>query len=160
MDKPSLRTVTPRRKFLARVVKSIHTAITAIVGVVVGGAILSPVFGRREENLLIAATLPEIPEGRPLPVTIRVARNDGYNQVVERRTVFLIRTGESDVTALDSTCTHLGCRVGWDADAKVLRCPCHGGIYDTTGAVIAGPPPAPLARLMTRIEDGQVQVQL
>ena len=47
-----------------------------------------------------------------------------------------------------------------DAEAKVLRCPCHGGVYDTTGAVTAGPPPRPLARLMTRIEDGQVQVQL
>ena len=87
-------------------------------------------------------------------------RSAGYNEVVERRTVFLIKNGESDVTALDSTCTHLGCRVSWDADAKVLRCPCHGGVYDTTGAVKAGPPPAPLTRLVTRVEDGQVQVQL
>ena len=151
---------TTRRRFLARVVKAIHTAITATVGVVVGGAILSPIFGRRQENWLPAANLLEVPEGRPLPVTIRVARRDGYNEVVERRTVFLIKNGESDVTALDSTCTHLGCRVSWDADARVLRCPCHGGVYDTTGAVKAGPPPAPLTRLVTRVEDGQVQVQL
>ena len=67
---------------------------------------------------------------------------------------------EAEVIALDSTCTHLGCRVSWDAEAKLLRCPCHGGVYDTTGAVKAGPPPRALARLMTRIEDGQVQVQL
>ena len=151
---------TDRRRFLARIVKSIHTLITATVGLVVGGAILSPVFGRRQENWLPAASLAEVPDGRPLPVTIRVARYDGYNQVVERRTVFLIKSGESDITALDSTCTHLGCRVSWDMDAKVLRCPCHGGVYDTTGAVKAGPPPAPLTRLVTRVEDGQVQVQL
>ena len=156
----SLPAPTARRKFLARVVKAVHTAITATVGVVAGGAILSPVFGKREENWLTAASLLEVPEGRPLPVAIRVARYDGYNQVVERRTVFLIKTGESAVTALDSTCTHLGCRVSWDMDAKVLRCPCHGGIYDMTGAVKAGPPPAPLTRLLTRVEDGQVQVQL
>jgi menaquinol-cytochrome c reductase iron-sulfur subunit len=151
---------TDRRRFLARIVKSIHALITTTVGVVVGGAILSPVFGRRQENWLPAATLAEVPEGRPLPVTIRVERYDGYNQVVERRTVFLVKSGESDVMALDSTCTHLGCRVSWDMDAKVLRCPCHGGVYDTTGAVKAGPPPAPLTRLITRVEDGQVQVQL
>ena len=156
----SLPAPTARRKFLARVVKSVHTAITATVGVVAGGAILSPVFGKREENWLPAASLTELPDGRPQPVTIRVARYDGYNQVIERRTVFLIKTGESAVAALDSTCTHLGCRVSWDMDAKVLRCPCHGGVYDTTGAVKAGPPPAPLARLATRVEDGQVQVQL
>ena len=156
----SLPAPAARRKFLARIVKFVHTAITATVGVVAGGAILSPVFGKREENWLPAATLNELPDGQPQPVTIRVARYDGYNQVIERRTVFLIKTGESAVTALDSTCTHLGCRVSWDMDAKVLRCPCHGGVYDTTGAVKAGPPPAPLARLATRVEDGQVQVQL
>jgi Rieske Fe-S protein len=93
-------------------------------------------------------------------VTIRVAREDGYNQVVERRTVFLVKTGEGQVTALDSTCTHLGCRVSWDAEAQLLKCPCHGGVYDSTGAVKAGPPPAPLAKLTTRVEDGQVLVQL
>ena len=149
-----------RRRFLGRVIKSIHALITGAVGVVVGGSILSPVFGRRQENWLTAASLAEIPATGPLPVTIRVAHNDGYNQVVERRSVFLVKTGASDVIALDSTCTHLGCRVSWDAEAKVLRCPCHGGVYDATGAVTAGPPPRPLARLVTRIEDGQVQVQL
>jgi menaquinol-cytochrome c reductase iron-sulfur subunit len=156
----SLPTPTSRRTFLARVIKSIHGIITAVVGVVAGGAILSPVFGRRQENWLTAAPLVLVPAGQPLPVTLRIARNDGYHQVVERRTVFLIRTGETDVTALDSTCTHLGCRVSWDPEAKLLLCPCHGGVYDTTGAVKAGPPPAPLARLATRVEDGQVQVQL
>jgi menaquinol-cytochrome c reductase iron-sulfur subunit len=159
MDAP-LPSSHERRRFLGRVVKSIHALITATVGVVVGGAILSPVFGRRQENWLPAARLLEIPENQPLPVTIRVAHSDGYNQVVERRTVFLVKTGESDVIALDSTCTHLGCRVSWDADAKLLKCPCHGGVYDTTGAVKAGPPPMPLTRLTTRVEDGQVQVQL
>jgi Rieske Fe-S protein len=149
-----------RRRFLGRVVKSIHAVIAAAVGVIAGGAILSPVFGRRQENWLVAARLTEIPENGPLSVTIRFAHNDGYNQVVERRTVFLVKTGEASVTALDSTCTHLGCRVSWDADAKLLRCPCHGGVYDTTGAVKAGPPPLPLIRLATRVEDGQVQVQL
>jgi len=149
-----------RRRFLVRVVNSIHAAVAATVAVITGGAILSPVFGRRQENWLTAARLTELPENGPLSVTIRFAHNDGYNQVVERRTVFLIKTGESGVTALDSTCTHLGCRVSWDAEAKLLRCPCHGGVYDTTGAVKAGPPPLPLIRLETRVEDGQVQVQL
>ena len=149
-----------RRRFLARIIKSIHAFITAAVGVVVGGAILSPVFGRRRQNWLTAASLVEVPVNGPLAVTIRVAHNDGYNQVVERRSVFLVKTGEAEVIALDSTCTHLGCRVSWDAEAMLLRCPCHGGVYDTTGAVKAGPPPRPLTRLTTRVEDGQIQVQL
>jgi len=78
---------------------------------------------------------------------------------VDRRAVFLIRSADS-ITALDSTCTHLGCRVSWNADTQELRCPCHGGVYDRTGAVKAGPPPAPLTRFETRVDDGQVMVQL
>jgi Rieske Fe-S protein len=74
--------------------------------------------------------------------------------------VFLVKTGETEVTALDSTCTHLGCRVSWDAETEDLKCPCHGGVYDSTGAVKAGPPPAPLLRLMTRVEGDKVLVQL
>ena len=149
-----------RRSFLVRVINSIHAVIGGTVGVILGGAILSPLFGRREENWLTAASLTDLPDDRPTPVTIRVAREDGYNQVIDRRTVFLVKTGESEVTALDSTCTHLGCRVSWDAETQELKCPCHGGVYDAMGAVKAGPPPAPLARLSTRIEDGRVLVQL
>ena len=152
--------VPGRRTFLVRIINSIHAVIGGTVAVILGGAILSPLFGRREENWLTAATLTDLPDDRPTPVTIRIAREDGYNQVIERRTVFLVRTGDADVTALDSTCTHLGCRVSWDAEAQLLRCPCHGGVYDSTGAVKSGPPPAPLTRLTTRIEGDQVLVQL
>ena len=152
--------VPERRRFLSRVINTIHGVIGGTIGVILGGAILSPIFARREESWLTAGNLTDLPENRPTPVTIRVAREDGYNQVIDRRTVFLVKTGESQVTALDSTCTHLGCRVSWDAETQELKCPCHGGVYDATGAVKAGPPPAPLATLMTRVEGNQVLVQL
>ena len=149
-----------RRRFLARAITAIHTIVAGTIGVILGGAILSPIFGKRQESWLTAASLSELPDNRPTPVTIRVSREDGYNQVIDRRTVFLVKTGEAEVTALDSTCTHLGCRVSWDAETQELKCPCHGGVYDATGAVIAGPPPSPLPRLTTRIEGNQVLVQL
>jgi Rieske Fe-S protein len=156
----SLPDASGRRRFLARIITTIHGVIGGTIGVILGGAILSPIFGRRQENWLTAANLSDLPENRPTPVTIRVAREDGYNQVIDRRTVFLVKTGESQVRALDSTCTHLGCRVSWDAEAQELRCPCHGGRYDVTGAVKSGPPPAPLASLPTRVEANQVLVQI
>jgi menaquinol-cytochrome c reductase iron-sulfur subunit len=148
-----------RRRFLGGVITAIQAAIGGVLGVVLGGAIISPGLGRRQENWLPAANLRDLPQDEPTPVTLRVAREDGYTQVVDRRTVFLVRTGES-VTALDSTCTHLGCRVSWNAEAKELRCPCHGGRYDRTGAVKSGPPPAPLAMLTTKVDGDQVLVQV
>jgi nitrite reductase/ring-hydroxylating ferredoxin subunit len=149
-----------RRTFLARIITTIQAAVAGTLGVVLGGSILSPMFGRREERWLPAARLTDLIENRPVPVTLRVAREDGYSQVIERRTVFLVRTGDTDVMALDSTCTHLGCRVSWDAESQELKCPCHGGVYDTMGQVKAGPPPGPLVRMQTRVSGNQVQVQI
>jgi Rieske Fe-S protein len=149
-----------RRSFLARIITTIQAAIGGTLGVVLGGAVLSPMFGRRQENWLAAANLFDLLENRPVPVTVRVAREDGYNQIIDRRTLFLVRTGETEVLALDSTCTHLGCRVSWDAETQELKCPCHGGVYDTMGQVKAGPPPEPLHRVQTRIQGNQVQVQV
>jgi Rieske Fe-S protein len=152
--------VTDRRRFLGNVIAAIQSVIGGALGVVFGGAILSPGFARRQETWLSAATLTDLPRDQPVPITLRVARRDGYAQVVDRRIIFLVRTGDEHVTALDSTCTHLGCRVSWNAEAQELRCPCHGGMYDRTGRVKAGPPPAPLTPFETRIDEGQVLVQI
>ena len=51
--------------------------------------------------------------------------------------VYLVKTG-NEVRALDSTCTHLGCRTRFNPETKQIECPCHGGVYDVTGNVIVG----------------------
>jgi Rieske Fe-S protein len=157
METPS--DIPGRRRFFSGIITAIHTAIGGTLAVIFGGAALSTGFGRRDENWLAAGTVSDLVDNEPKSVTIRVAREDGYNQVVDRRTVFLVKTGDS-VTALDSTCTHLGCRVSWDSATKELKCPCHGGVYDASGAVKAGPPPSPLATIATRVEGNQILVQL
>ena len=149
-----------RRRFLGGVLATIQAVIAGTVGTILGGAVVAPALAQKEESWLPAGSLGDIPAQQPTPVTLRVARQDGYAEVVDRRTVFLIRGGDGQVTALDSTCTHLGCRVGWDVETSEFKCPCHGGIYDATGAVKAGPPPAPLARLTVRVEDGQILVRV
>lgn len=152
------RRPTERRRFLAAAVNSIQGAIGGTLAVLLGGAVVGPSFVRRRETWLKAATLDALSENEPTPVTLRVSRQDGFTQIVDRYVVFLVKSGER-VTALSSTCTHLGCRVSWDSEAKQLKCPCHGGVYDRTGAVIAGPPPAPLATMTTRVDGDQVFIQ-
>ncbi|HAK60942.1 MAG TPA: hypothetical protein DCO77_11255 [Nitrospiraceae bacterium] len=71
--------------------------------------------------------------------------------------VFLVSSPEG-VTALSSTCTHLGCLVNYRRDKKEFVCPCHSGRYDLTGKNIGGPPPAPLTRFPVRIRDGIVHI--
>ena len=149
-----------RRRFLGRVITSMLAVMGGILGVILGGAVVTPGLAQREDTWLPAASLGELPENEPQAITVRVARQDGYREIVDRRTVFLVRSSSGDVTCLDSTCTHLGCRVEWDSPSQELRCPCHGGAYDRTGAVKSGPPPSPLTKMPTRIADGHVLVQL
>jgi len=150
-----------RRRLLSRVIIGLQGLIAAGVAFVAGGAIAAPAFSTRTSSWWPAGTaLDDLVEGEPTPVTISRSRQDGYTRVVDRQVVFLVKSEAGAVTALSSTCTHLGCRVRWDAGDGVLKCPCHGGVFDRTGAVLAGPPSAPLATVATRVEDGRVLVEL
>jgi Rieske Fe-S protein len=159
-DAPNHETTYARRKFLVGVIGTVQAAIAGTLAFVLGGAIAAPSLGSRRERWVPAGSLADLIDDEPVPVAIRTVAEDGYAQVVERRVVFLVKRGESEVTAISSTCTHLGCRVSWHADTQEIRCPCHGGVFDITGAVKAGPPPAPLARLPVRVADDRVLVQI
>ena len=148
-----------RRGFLVRVIQTVHAGIGATLAFIVGGAVVAPSFTRREPLWLPAGTMPQLDEGVPAPVTLRVARADGASEVVDRRVVYLVRRGAA-VRALDSTCTHLGCRTRFNAESRRIECPCHGGVYDTDGNVVSGPPPSPLASIPTRIEHDRILVQV
>ncbi len=149
-----------RRSFLTRTIAAVYTVIGATLTFIVGGAILAPGFQRRTATWLRAGTLDDLRDDEPIAVTLRVARQDGHAQVVDRTVVYLVKVGEREVRALASTCTHLGCRTSYDRESRRIQCPCHGGVYDVQGNVLEGPPPAPLPALSTRIEDDQVFVQI
>jgi len=147
-----------RRNFLSSITRGILGVISGILGVIGGGTLLSST-GRQQEDWLAASALTDLPVNEPTPVVLSVRKLDGFRDVLERRTIFLVKTGESEVAAFDATCSHLGCLVTWDGQAQVFKCPCHGGIYDKTGAVMEGPPPEPLMKIGTRIDGDRVLVQ-
>lgn len=57
-----------------------------------------------------------------------------------------------------AVCTHEGCPLGWNPTQHLIRCPCHGSAFDTTGAVVNGPAATPLTELQTFVERGRVFV--
>lgn len=148
-----------RRGFLVRVIQGTYAVIGATLAFVVGGAVVAPSFGRRDTMWLQAGDADSLEEGTPLPITLRVARPDGPAEVVDRKIVYLVKNG-SEVRVLDSTCTHLGCRTRFNPETRQIECPCHGGVYDVNGNVVSGPPPAPLRAMTTRVENGNVMVQV
>jgi cytochrome b6-f complex iron-sulfur subunit len=70
--------------------------------------------------------------------------------------VFLFRRGNS-FRAASAVCTHLGCTV--NLAGKGFHCPCHGSVFDQSGAVVSGPAPAPLAWFeLTLSRDGRLVI--
>lgn len=61
--------------------------------------------------------------------------------------------------AFSAICTHLGCIVAWDGSGKQIVCPCHGGVFDLNGKVVAGPPPRPLPQYGVAVVNGEVMVK-
>jgi Rieske Fe-S protein len=62
-----------------------------------------------------------------------------------------VRLADGHLAAYSAVCTHLACAVLWRAEAGRLECPCHDGVFDAaTGAVVAGPPPRPLPKVLLR----------
>ena len=78
---------------------------------------------------------------------------------VNDKPVIVVNTTQGGLKAFSAICTHLGCIVEWDQQRQFILCPCHDGRFNPlNGAVISGPPPAPLAELALTVEDKAVYV--
>jgi len=102
-----------------------------------------------------AVPLDDMPESGMKKVELNIRGGDRPDT-----RVFLRRDPDGTLTAFSAFCSHLGCLVNFNNIKKEFICPCHGGRYDSEGRVIAGPPPAPLARLPVRIAGNKIQVGL
>lgn len=147
-----------RRTVLGWSVGALLSAITGTMAALLGGAILVPVRSRAAGRSIDVGPAGSLGT-EPREVTLRVEREDGYQRVVEQRTVYLVKDGTT-VRALSATCTHLGCRVSWDSAGKEFRCPCHGGRFDAQGRVTSGPPPRGLDSIPTRMDGDRILVDL
>ena len=85
---------------------------------------------------------------------------NGWERTALNYGVYVVRKDEQTVRVLSNICTHLGCRVTWHSDIEHYVSPCHNGHFDLLGSVISGPPPRPLDEFTTKIENGNLLIQL
>ena len=83
---------------------------------------------------------------------------DGGGKVVAMGSTPVIVTNTAQgFHAFSAVCTHLGCIVAFDSTLGQIGCPCHGGVFNaSTGAVVSGPPPAPLKPVTVVVEKDQI----
>jgi glycine/D-amino acid oxidase-like deaminating enzyme/nitrite reductase/ring-hydroxylating ferredoxin subunit len=56
------------------------------------------------------------------------------------------RDDQGGLHIVTTTCTHMGCQVGWNPAEKTWDCPCHGSRFLMNGAVLQGPATKDLER--------------
>lgn len=143
----------------------VNTAVALLGGgltALLGAFALRPPGAAGAGRWIRAGSTGDLKPGEPMPRILSVPRVDGWYRERARETVFIVWDGRDSVRAMSATCTHLGCQVQWDAPARQFKCPCHGGVYAASGAVVSGPPPRPLDAVEARIDpaDASVLVRL
>ena len=93
------------------------------------------------------------------PVTVKAADvPTGGGIVIDGPNVVVTQPKAGEFKAFSAVCTHQGCTVASVAD-NVIHCPCHGSQFNAeTGAVIAGPAPAPLPTEKVTVKGGTITV--
>jgi len=108
--------------------------------------------------MIEVADLGHLAEGKPQEVVYTRTRVDGWKQVKEKTTAWVVKAGKSDAIAYSPQCTHLGCAYHWEDATRKFKCPCHNSEFGLDGKVLAGPAPRPLDRLASRVVDGKLLI--
>ena len=150
-----------RNDFVKATIGVLGTIMGVIVGVPLIGYMIAPALKRQESEAWIpAGTLDNYPVNEPTLFNFTRTTVNGWERTVNSYGVYIVRKSETgnDVVAFSNVCTHLACRVNWNDQDQEYICPCHDGKFNINGNVVAGPPPRPLDRYETKVEDGNLSL--
>ena len=149
-----------RRKWLSILVAGGGAAVSALFAVPVMLASLSPIWkGRAGGRWAGLGPLEEFTPGKIQPVVVQVERGD-WARTLNAKTVFVYRRSVAEVLVYSRNCTDLSCPIVFDAGSECFFCPCHGGIFGKEGQRMAGPANQPLYRYLSRVRDGELEIDL
>lgn len=148
-----------RRRFLARLACTLHAALAAGLSVPFLGYLIGRKPASAEEQWIRLGPPPDLPAGRPAKIEFEAEEGEGWWRRRRVRVAWLVRREDHRWTAFASRCTHLGCPYFWNREKASFLCPCHGGIFDLEGRVLAGPPLRPLDRHRIRKDQGALWIE-
>ena len=144
--------------------KSAIALIGGLIGTALGlpaiAYLIGPALKADQAEWILLGALSAIELGTPTLFKPRITNRNGWVSEDIQVGVFVVTEDGREFHAMSNICTHLGCRVRWIAEQQQLFSPCHNGVFDKHGFVVSGPPPRPLDEFATKIEDGNLYVQL
>jgi menaquinol-cytochrome c reductase iron-sulfur subunit len=150
-----------RRDTLKLAIASIGAFIGAALGIPAIVYILGPILKSGEsQDWIRLGSLSKVEIGTPALFKPKVKRQSGWIVDEQELGVFVFTEDGQNYIAMSNICTHLGCRVRWIQEQEQFLSPCHNGVFDKLGYVVSGPPPRPLDVYQTKIEDGNIYIQL
>lgn len=147
-----------RRRFLIRSIAAIGGGITAAIAVPSAVFVTGSARAASEEDVWIrlGSVSSVEPGAEPTLMKATISRRSGYLVEEQEISVFVTTENGADFDVLSNICSHLGCRVRWVTDQDGFFCPCHNAIFGRDGEVVQGPPPRPLDRYESKVEEGQI----
>jgi menaquinol-cytochrome c reductase iron-sulfur subunit len=146
-----------RQDFLKLGIAAVGATIGLGIGVPAVSYVVGPALKKAEEqNWIQLGAVAKIPLGVPTLFKFKITSQTGW--IVDEReiSVYILSDDGREFVAISNICTHLGCRVRWIDNTEEFFCPCHNGVFDKQGNVLAGPPPRPLDHYQVKVEDGQL----
>ena len=150
----------PRRGFLKFAIGLFNGLIVLLLAVPGLGFLLTPVLRKRVETWAKLGSIEQFRSGMPQKAIFKYISEADYILAEKNGFVWVVADEQGRVSVLSAVCTHTGCNVAWQPGEEKFVCPCHEGRYDLTGKVLSGPPPRSLTKLETRLENGELFIQL
>lgn len=144
----------PRRRFIATLLGAMSASVAGLLGVPLAGFFALPALRPRKVTWAEVGPVERFEVGRVAFVLLRPLTGGAWPEETPKMAVFVTRRADGSFEVFHTHCTHVGCPISWNAGAQRFFSPCHGGVFDADGRVLAGPPPRPLDRHEWKVENG------
>lgn len=148
-----------RREFVQVVTIAVGTIMGAAIGLPAIGYLIAPALQAQEADAwVLLGPLESFPVGTPTLANFVRTKVNGWEKTANSYGIYIVRGQNDEITVFSNTCTHLGCRVTWKEDIQEYVCPCHDGKFSPDGSVNSGPPPRPLDKYESKVEEGNLLI--
>lgn len=154
MDTKAEPVTVSRRRFITHVMGGIGAAIAAILGLPLSRYVAYPATNEPQVNWAGVGPIDDFKAGEMRQVVIDPTYDAPLAIDKGKRAAYVVKKVDGTFDCFYMHCTHAGCPVRWSSGPQRFFSPCHGGVFDKEGRVLAGPPPRPLDRYEYKVEAG------